>query len=188
MSNKSIKPTSENNGASIEVTLKGWEEKGIKSKLTGLTIAPEDFNFVGGLVNGGFKADGHAYFTWEEAAKLEEEVLKPYGWRLPTRREWALIVEEFGNDECGELRSDTLSASLGLAKNGCKIPAEGIKEFGEYGYYWSRTPYSYYTRNAYDIYLSPGVALPQDNSDKHYGFSIRLVKENNEELEKGDDE
>ena len=84
-------------------------EEPIYSKLANIEIAPGDY------VEGGL-------FTWEEALEIEKNLSD--GWRLPTRSEWALIAEEFGQDENGELIAEVLRKKLSLG--GC--------------YYWSSTP------------------------------------------------
>lgn len=138
----------------LEELDKKWREHGIKSETTGLIIAPEDVEI-----------DGKTEFTWDEAMELEKEGKIPEGWRLPTRHEWALIAEEFGQDENGELRGDVLGPKLNLEKN---------SDGGYYGHYWSSTAYSSSTY-AYNFNYSTSNTYPQNTSYKYFGFSVRCV-------------
>lgn len=62
---------------------KMWNKDGIRSELAKVLIAPEDY-----------VEDEKKYFTWEEACEIKDKLNN--GWRLPTRSEWVLICEEFG--------------------------------------------------------------------------------------------
>lgn len=138
-----------------------WKKNGIKSKLTGLTIAPEDYT-----------EGDKKFFTWDEVMALE----LPDGWRLPTRSEWALICEEFGQDENGRLSGKKLEENLGLAKHGYLDDDDDLCNQGIYGYYWSSTAVSsaFY---AYYLYFSSGGVGPAYGVDKSAGFAVRLVKD-----------
>lgn len=73
-----------NRNFELEQLDKKWKDNGIKSESTGLIIAPEDVEIA-----------GKTGFTWDEAMALEKEGKIPEGWRLPTRHEWVMFVEEF---------------------------------------------------------------------------------------------
>jgi len=138
----------------LEELDKKWRENGIKSETTGLIIAPEDVEI-----------DGKTEFTWDEAMALEKEGKIPEGWRLPTRHEWVLIAEEFGQNENDELRGDVLGSKLNLKKN----------SNGDYfGNYWSSTAYSSAT-GAYVLGYSTTVVYPQDYNGKYFGYNVRCV-------------
>lgn len=142
---------------SLEQLDKKWLENGIKSKSTGLIIAPKDVDI-----------DGVTTFTWDEAMRLGAEGKTPKGWRLPTRHEWALICEEFGMDEAtGELSTEKLSKALNLPRD-----EDGWLR----GHFWSSTAYSGSTY-AFTLNYAPSYVYPQGTSYKYYGFSVRLVKE-----------
>ena len=154
----------------LERKLKDWEKNGIRSKLTGLIVAPEDVDFR--INQFGHEHDGKYYFTYNEAIGLEKHL--PDGWRLPTRSEWVLLCEEFGNDEDGELSADRLVEKLNLKVNGyCSDDMCYGK--GSYGRYWSKS--IGYATYGYNLYFNTfGNVSPQDYSNKRYGFSVRLVK------------
>ena len=132
---------------------KRWRENGIKSETTGLIIAPEDVEI-----------DGKTEFTWDEAMALEKEGKIPEGWRLPTRHEWVLIAEEFGQDSNGELDKNILSEALNLNYNTLSS-----------GYYWSASPYTSDSSYAYYLGFNSSSVNPQCTSYKYDGFSVRCV-------------
>ena len=151
-----------------------WGENGIKSKLTGLIVAPENItkDLAGDI---GTEKDGKMYFTWYEAMKLEEKVLKPNGWRLPTRSEWVLLAEEFGQNEYGELDADVLMKSLKLPLTG-NVWSGSLNNGTANGYYWTRASSS--DTNAYRLrFNTSGDVYPQFSSSKMSGFAVRAVKE-----------
>lgn len=141
-----------------------WEDNAIRSELAKVLIAPVDY------AEGGKKC-----FTWEEACALRKKLSN--GWRLPTRHEWAIIVEEFGVDENGRPSVDKLEKNLGLAKNGVIRDGDGARSAANYGYYWSSTPYSDGSY-AYNLYFySTASVYPSYSSSRQNGFSVRLVKD-----------
>lgn len=140
-----------------------WQKKGIRSKLTNLIIAPEDYT-----------EGDKKHFTFDEALEIENKLGN--GWRLPTRSEWVLICEEFGQKD-GLLDSDTLAARLYLKLNGYKTACNHIPNAGTNGAYWSRTSGS--SNYAYYLYFSSGDFNPGTNVNfnRYYGYSVRCVKE-----------
>ena len=158
-----------------KVVLDRWEKDGIKSDLTGLIVAPENVtkDLAGGI---GTEHDGKRYFTYDEAMELEEKVLKPNGWRLPTRSEWVLLAEEFGQNENGEPDGNIFAKKLNLPLPGYFW--QGTLYSGTTGaYYWSRVSYS--TTHAYDLHFNTSGGLsPQNYHNKMDGFAIRCVKDN----------
>lgn len=149
------------------VTVDAWEREGIVSKLANILIAPEDY------------AEGNKkHFTWDEAMKIEGRL--PAGWRLPTRRELALICEEFACDKNGRLSPDLLENRLKFKKNGFTAgdafdDSSSLYAAGSNGRYWSSTAnYSYY---AYYLNFNSGGIFPAYNYSKYYGYSVRCVKD-----------
>lgn len=140
-----------------------WEKDGYISKLAQVIIAPEDY------VEGGEK-----YFTFDEAVKLEKKLAN--GWRVPTRHEWALISEEFANDEDGQLNPELLQSKLKLKMNGYQDIHNDIWSNGLEGNYWSITAYPA-ASNAYHQYFNSANVLPSDIDSRADGFSVRLVKD-----------
>ena len=150
-----------------------WERNAIPTDL-GLIFSPEDFYIVYG------KTLRREYFTFDEAIELEEKILCPKGWRLPTAEEWRKVVEEYKN-------VDQLIASLKLSYTGC-IFCERMRKYcktmdkslisnrGSYGNYWSSTAYS--SNNAYNLvfvssYVYPGTFY----YNKYNGYAVRCVKD-----------
>lgn len=133
------------------------------SKLANIQIADEDYH------------DGNKYlFTFEEALKIEES-LKGMGWRLPTRSEWVLLCEEFGQ-EASEITSGILCDKLKLKKRGhYNYISDSLYGEGSVGRYWSRTAYS--GTDAYYLYFDSSNVGPQDYDYRGYGFALRLVRD-----------
>lgn len=139
-----------------------WRPQGtIESKLTGLEIATNDYE-------GGNKK----HFTYEEALGIERKA--GGGWRLPTRSEWVLLCEEFGQNAGGRLDSSTLRKNLGLELAGV-VNNGSLNGQGTYGRYWSRTAQS--STNAYYLYFgSSGNIYPANYYFRRNGYSVRLVR------------
>ena len=155
-------------------TVDAWEKGGIVSKLANILIAPEDY------------AEGdRKHFTWDEAMKIEKKL--PAGWRLPTRRELALICEEFACDKNGRLSPDLLENRLKFKKNGFTAgdafdDSSSLYAAGSNGYYWSSTANA--SSSAYYLSFASGGIYPANYSNKYLGHSVRCVKD----LEGEDDE
>lgn len=138
------------------------------SKLAKVEIA--DRNYIEG---------DKKYFTYDEALEVEKK-LKPTGWRLPTRSEWVLICEEFGQRD-GRLNAGTLAKQLKLEHNGWyDFNNEDLRSTGYTGYYWSSSPYSNDTY-AYHLYFNASGVYPSYNYNRYLGFSLRLVRDVEEE-------
>lgn len=143
---------------------KAWEPKAtIYSKLAGVEIALEDY----------VEEDGNKYFTYDKALEIEKK-LKGTGWRLPTRHEWALIAEEFGNDDDGKLNGNKLAKRLNLQKNGL-IYSGNVNYLNSGGYYWSRTGNN--ASNAYILYFGTDGNLDTGIYYRYRGGSVRLVRD-----------
>lgn len=140
-----------------------WEKYGVVSNLANVIIAPEDYT-----------EKDKDKFTYEEALELEKSL--PDGWRLPTRKEWVLICEEFALESAtGLLKPDLIEKNLGLKKNGYLDRDEVRQGTDSVGYYWSRTVRNAY--DAYNLYFYSGNLYPADYSHKYSGYSVRCVKE-----------
>lgn len=128
---------------------------------TGLIVAPEDY-----------QEGDKKHFTYDEALEIEKKLNN--GWRLPTRSELVLLVEEFGQDAHGQLNTTTIMKNLKLTYTG-RVD-NGSHGYTTNGYWWSRTAYdsnyAYYLYG-YSSYVFPGT----DYSTRYNGFAVRLVKE-----------
>lgn len=144
-----------------------WEESGVISRLTNLIIAPEDY----------YEGD-KKLFTWHEAMALD----LPDGWRLPTSKEWLQICAEFGAKDDG-YSPEAIQAKLWLDLNGWQASdSSGVSNQGSYGHWWSSTASS--GTSAYNLLLYTTSVYPQYNDYKYYGFSVRCVKEAEDEVAK----
>ena len=76
-------------------------------------------------------------FTWDEAMKIPKH---PDGWRIPTRHEFAEIIEQLGQDDDGDI-NDKLTKATGWS-----------------GYFWSSTENASYTNCAWALGVSSSNA------------------------------
>lgn len=140
------------------------------SKLAGVEIAAEDY------VEGDKK-----HFTWDEAIEAVKKLGN--GWRLPTRKEWSLICEEFGCDEDGELSGGLLAKNLNLKANGWKDGNGSLDYSGSYGFWWSSTVSG--TTGRYGLYYDTSDGLNSGNYDsRDRGSSVRCVRDANDKEDK----
>lgn len=155
----------EQQGADID----SWAGRAIKSKLAGVLIAPEDFYIV--------DKDGEkkTHFTYDEAMEATKDL--PDGWRLPTRHEWVLIAEEFGNDpETNNPSSQALLNALGLGLNGFLDNDDGsLYGSGYRGHYWSSTVLS--SSYAYYLFIGSSEFGPSSSNLRYGGYSVRCVRD-----------
>ena len=90
------------------------------------------------------------------------------------------------NTTDADFTTNEISASDWTSKleaNGCVfLPAAGyrdygtmVKDVGDYGDYWSSTAKD--SEYAYDVYFDSYNVGPQYNWERHYGFSVRLVRD-----------
>lgn len=144
------------------------------SKLAGVEIAAEDY----------IEGDKR-HFTWDEAIEAVKKLGN--GWRLPTRKEWSLICEEFGCDEDGQLSGGLLAKNLNLKANGWKDYGNGsLNNSGSYGYWWSSTAYN--TAYCYSLVCSTSSGLYSGDSISRYsGNSVRCVRDVKSKEEEQDD-
>lgn len=128
----------------------GWKVGLVKSKLAKIEVSLQDYC-----------EDGKAGFTWYEAMEIEKKL--PDGWRLPTRSEWCLLCEEFGQNENGELDPKELMKNLNMDPS------------SSFGRWWSSTVYS----DAYAYYLGVNTSAiyPQHDNIKSYSFALRFVRD-----------
>jgi len=126
------------------------------------------------------KALGRLY-TWKAAKKA-----CPPDWRLPTEREWDLLINKFG----GELKAgNALKSTKGWDNNGngtnesgftalpggCRNLSGNFSNIGSYGYWWSFNKdiaLSAYSR-CLDYNSSKTLS---SNHSKSYGLSVRCLR------------
>lgn len=137
------------------------------SKLAKVEIAAEDYDV------GGREIDGKHYFTFDEAQDVQKK-LGSTGWRLPTRSEWVLICEEFGQKD-GELDWETLYKNLDMNHTGW-VDKEGyLSEHTTNGNWWSGTASSAVPGRY--LYTWTGGVNAQDSYWRGGGFALRLVRD-----------
>ena len=106
--------------------------------------------------------DWHYYFTWE--AGMREA--KAQGFRLPTKEDWEQSFEIIWKDQLFDF--------LKLNFAGYRYYSNGqYVNQGSYGYYWSSTPYSYFS---YLAYFYSGGGDVATNVNRGSGFSVRCLK------------
>lgn len=137
----------------------------VTSKLAGVEIADRDYT-----------EGDKKHFTWKEAKAISDKLEKETGWRLPTRKEWSLICEEFGCNKNGELSGSLLEEKLKLEPNGWKDYDGPLYNSGSYGDWWSSTAND--TANRYYLSYNTSSGLYSGNSvNRDFGLSVRLVRD-----------
>lgn len=155
-----------------------WNKEAIDTPIEGLKVAPEDFY----VMKDGKRKD---YFTWGEAMEYERAVLKPNGWRLPTTREWYMLVGAYGVDERGENDHRAFYRALKMKRRGYipdskmdayneKLDSDAVEYDGRAGHWWSSTAANISQANSLGEYS--GYFAPQSNYYKGYGFTVRCVE------------
>lgn len=158
----------------ILTTIDYWNENAIDTGM-GFVVAPFDLVLP----------DDKKYFTWDEAMEIEEKYLKPNGWRLPTVKDFTMLYGKYGLDEDGEENVKNLVKIFSLGLNGFRDYDDDMHYQGTGGLYWSSTACSSDTYAHYLYLNSSGAVDPADIGNKYDGFSLRCVKDKEEEwLEK----
>lgn len=148
-------------------TLKCAPTMVITSELTHLEIMCQDYTH-----------DGQRYFNYEETKKIEESLTD--GWRLPTRHEWVLLCEEFGQNAKGQLTPDILKENLQLKCNGYyHKDRDDIKGITSRGYWRSSTVNATLNndKHTYLLTTSKSVVNPDALAWEDDGYAIRLVRD-----------
>lgn len=146
-----------------EVDFGRWEKEGVRSKLAGIIVAPEDYG-----------EGDKKYFTYDEAMKKVKELNN--GWHLPTHKEWNLLAWEFGEKD-DVLDSETLMDNLNLELKGFLDEDGDLRYSGLVGYGWSSRANSSDVRYAYLLYFYASSVNPSYDSIRCNGFPLRLVKD-----------
>ena len=150
--------------------------------------APSDFIELCGLLGdtenltiGGYKKNGHHYYTWEDAM----DAAKSVGKRLPTRKEWKALCD-LGSTWDDERRGRWFGGNHDSDHKGSLfLPAAGLRGYnsGElayassYGYYWSSSPNYGGNHSAGYLHFYSGSVYPLNSNYRAYGFSVRCVRD-----------
>nr|DAX37797.1 MAG TPA: hypothetical protein [Caudoviricetes sp.] len=133
------------------------------------------------LTIGGYKKDGHHYYTWQEAIDAARSV----GKRLPTREELKALCDLgstwdderkgrwFGGNHDSDHKGSLFLPAAGLRNNN----SGELANTSSCGYYWSSSPYYGGDNSAGNLYLGPGNVSPIHFSNRAYGFSVRCVRD-----------
>jgi len=139
-----------------------WSPAGvIESKLARVLIATNNYS-----------ENGKDHFNFDEALEIKGKLNN--GWRLPTRREWALICEEFGCDETGRLNGELLKNNISLPYSGFVVSGQ-LSLVNRNGYYWSSTAKE--PNDAYNLSFSSSGVIPFCHDLRFIKNSVRLVKD-----------
>lgn len=132
------------------------------------------------LTIGGYKKDGHHYYTWQEAM----DAAKAVGKRLPTWQELKALCD-LGSTWDDERKGRWFGGNHNSDHKGSLfLPAAGLRDYnsGELantsssGYYWSSSPYYGGDGYAGYLYFYSGSVGPLYDSSHAYGFSVRCVQ------------
>ena len=115
--------------------------------------------------------------------------IAPDGWHIPTYQEWNILIDYLGNyDVAGGKMKDTilwLPPNTGATNESgfSGLPAGHRSEYGSYGgmgystHYWSSNEYDSTRARACNLNYSNANAVNYNYFNKHYGYSIRCVKD-----------
>ena len=110
-----------------------------------------------------------AYLTFNEAVET-------YGKNLPSKEDWK---ELFDNCSCKWNKMKKGFYAIGANGNSIFLPAagfrgSGIKNVGSTGHYWSSSVND--EKDAYNVHFYSSYLDSRNNSDRNFGFSVRLCK------------
>lgn len=148
----------------------------VESKLANLQVALTDYYEFSDETNATVVDGKKKYFTYNEAMEVQKN-LEDRGWRLPTRSEWVLLCEEFGQDDDGLLSPKKLEENLRLIRGGyVHLNTGSLRDAGYGSLYWSATTYPNAT-DAYYLGFHRTNVYPSDYNARFLGFSVRLVRD-----------
>jgi uncharacterized protein (TIGR02145 family) len=148
---------------SIRIGSKVWMNENLKIKVPGSWAYNEDATF---------EAKFGRLYSWDAAKNA-----CPTGWHLPSNDEWTELVNNVGGEDVAGAKlkmngGSGFNAPLGGYANGVSF------WFAEsYGGYWSAS--SYDNKHAwYRYFTKKDDSFTNTYFSKHYGFSVRCVKDN----------
>ena len=130
---------------------------------------------------------GEWYYPWyaatagqgtNTASPTISQSICPKGWKLPNggsnvAPSFQSLATKYsiGNNSAGSTTLQSTPLSFYYAGN----YTSGSLNYTSYGYYWSASPYTSDSRNAYVLYFNSSSVGPQSKSGKNNGFSVRCV-------------
>ena len=134
-----------------------------------------------------YTSDGETLDATDDAAN----VILSGDWQLPTKDIWVALyganTKTVNWGPNGNQALETISGIQGMkitkiddSKTYIFLPAAGyvhgtrFENVGSILYYWSGTANS--TPNAYNLIFWNGSVIPQDSSNRHFGYSVRPVR------------
>ena len=137
------------------------------------------------LTIGGYKKDGHHYYTWEDAM----DAAKSVGKRLPTRKEWKALCD-LGSTWDDELKGRWFGGNHDTDHKGSLfLPAAGFGYSNDLGYcaklagtsltgyYWSSSMDDERGDYAGSLHLGSIGVSPLEINLITLGFSVRCVRD-----------
>lgn len=125
-------------------------------------------------------------------AVVDPRGLAPEGWHVPTKNEWTTLIDCLGGSAVAGVKLKETGTLHWLSPNKATnnisgftgLPGGWRVDFGEYGnigvggFWWSSSQYGISNPNAYAISLHYNDDIASTYaSNKHYGFSVRCVKD-----------
>lgn len=137
------------------------------------------------LTIGGYKKNGHHYYTWEDAM----DAAKSVGKRLPTRKEWKALCD-LGSTWDDELKGHWFGGNHDTDHKGSLfLPAAGFGYYNDLGYcaklagtsltgyYWSSSMDDERGDYAGSLHLGSIGVSPLEINLITLGFSVRCVRD-----------
>jgi len=123
------------------------------------------------------------YYTWDAAVRVANSIT---GWHLPTSDEWNTLATAVGGSNIAgtKLKStsgwnDDGNGTDDFGFTGLPVGREStgsLSQLGRRGFFWTNTEYTS-TNAYYNLLLNTASNMRTLNSDKSYGYSIRLIKD-----------
>ena len=118
------------------------------------------------------------YYSWQYVSKNQQS-LCPHPWRVPTSDDFENVASAFSGNTLDVHFAATNAFEMFVIKGGWLLGglcfgSGGLDGQGSYGYNWSASEYS--AGNGYYTTLGSSFFLPQYDTGKDYGFSLRCVR------------
>ncbi len=112
-------------------------------------------------------------YDWETAQKI-----CPSGWRLPTKKDFQAILDNFGDDR------EAYNAIIPGGSSGLSVPFGHWHDMdpnadteGDYAYYWSSSESDTNSAWNLDVDGENDMTYMDYTKSKNFGFSVRCLKD-----------